>query len=147
MSNTTTVVTIMYYVLAFSKNEIKYVMYLVWTMIFKFNISVGRQCICLSECDTRSQYVALSLILYMNKYKLCTNRNGRVPDSTPASVHTSGSTLIHGYTGSRSDRRSSSSSKSRHRGCSCSDPDIVLNIQIISPHINLRIEGITQLQS
>ena len=113
-----------------------------------FNRSVRRQYICLSECDTRFQCVVLSLILHMNKYKLCTNRNGRVPGSTTGSVHTSGSTLIHGYTGSSSDRRSSSSSKNTHYGCSCSDPDTVLNIQVIWSHINLRIErynSITQL--
>ena len=58
--------------------------------------------------------------------EVATNHNGRVPGRTTASVHTSGSTTIHGYTGSSSDRRSSSSSTSRHFGSSCSDPGIVL---------------------
>ena len=112
------------------------------------HISVRRRYVYLSECDTRSQCVTLSLMLYMNTYELCTNRNGRIPDSTTASVHTSGSTMIHGYTGSSSDRRSSSTGKSRHCEYSCSDPDIVLNMQITSSHLNLgieSIEGITQL--
>ena len=63
---------------------------------------------------------------YILKYEVATNHSGRVPDSTTASVHTSGSTMIHGYTGSSSDRRSNSNSKSRHFGSSCSDPGNVL---------------------
>ena len=86
--------------------------------------------VCLiSGCDKRFTYVATcvwSFLLYMLTNEVATNHNGRVPGRTTASVHTSGSTTIHGYTGSSSDRRSSSSSTSRHFGSSCSDPGIVL---------------------